>query len=222
MAIPNVYSIDLPERCTALLQAIEADGQTGLSAGNLTTTATLACAMCAITVPYERLLSKKAQAGHPKSELSSMPKEFQDALDKRVGDGLGWMEGRSWGLLRQVQIADLANGIGDRAATCLGADAARTEARSLKLECLITTLRHALAHAHVVYLNSNGQYRVGDPAEMLLFVDYHADRPGGSKSNGAGKGDCDVLRVSERDLRCFLRKWVGLLKDTNALASTAA
>jgi hypothetical protein len=82
-----------------------------------------------------------------------------------------------------------------------------------------STLRNALAHGGIAYLDGNGRSSFdGSPVKMYAFASWKY-RP----RNGKQRPRVNLLRIREEDYRDFLGRWVDWLKEIGyAVESRAA
>lgn len=207
MGRPNYYSKDIVKRCRTLLERlrpfVERDGDAAeVYGGPLTTTFLLAMATPMLVYPLERL-GKHYDARRPRRVASD--RALNAALTAEVervfalsfaqapfGNVKGWSCVLGWNW--PFNLADRwPEEILDR----LAAPEAATDVAEAKAARILDTLRNALAHGGVYYLDRHGR-NSNNEAAMLAFV--------GATTPGVIQG-FDVVRVSEDDFYVFLLAW---------------
>lgn len=130
--------------------------------------------------------------------------------------------------LRQGPFPNIANGLPEGLAEALSGDEAVSAARDMPTSQWVSTLRNAMAHGGIAYLDEIGRSSYGTPVKMFAFV---SGKYGKSKCEHA-EADCrfgmgeleglNILRISETDYRQFLEAWVAWLEATDIASLTAA
>ena len=225
MGNPSIYSLELPNRCLALIDTLWANvehyGHLGdRFGGPLTTTFLLAMATPAIVVPVERMLTwwdgdRNADDRALQVEIAARLKaEFDQKRD--FSDAPFFNHGDGWRYVYWEQRFNIAHGLPDELAKALNDDKA-TNAKGIEAIEAIRALRNALAHAVIAYLNEDGFSEHGATTGMLAFVSEKRDDKDRRKVLGY-----HVLRIPEAGFRSFLHRWVKWLNDTGVARAIAA
>jgi len=209
--IPAVFTYDFPERCIALLDALESPARnTFLPAhgetGPLITTFAISMAMPLIIVPIERLGTYRNASKQDRAHLPQMYERVKRELMKPFGQTCFRGNGR-WSLATTPHIvrapADWASAIDQ--VEGLFAPRHRQALDNLSGSEVLNGLRHALAHGSIAYLDEAGRWEPGQEAKIVAFI--ATDR------TGHGPDGSNIFCVSQEDLLLFLRAWAGFLMD---------
>ena len=237
MGIPNHYSAELPDRCMALIdwllpvvrgEANVVPRRTGPEAppravvaspaprygGPLTTTFLLALATPMILLPIERVLRADEQ-GEPYIDDRSLDPDLAAAI--RAGLGAGPLRNveffipGAWSFAQfDYRGENLADSFPDRFTEALVKPDAQLAAARMERSQWASTLRNALGHGGVFYLDAEGRHPWGGVAEGLAFVS--AKYP--NRDTKLAPTHLNVLRISEGDFLTFLRRWAQWLKSS--------
>jgi hypothetical protein len=243
MGTPSRYSLEVPERCLRLIEALwpEAErtyvpGQEGL--GALTTTFLLGMATPMITLPIERV--QRHLGREDIAYLNERPLDGRVAseVDRVLVKGaLGAAPFFSAGHWRFASIPyggqNLAMGFPCELRDALSQSAAFAAASEMPASQWSSCVRNALAHGGVLYLDANGFHEHGQRAEALAFLSARypkysvEEHPKGTPLYGMSDmrkppEDLRVLRITEQDFLSFLRQWVEWLGASGLICKLAA
>ena len=95
---------------------------------------------------------------------------------------------------------------------------AKLKAARMETSQWCSTLRNALAHGGIAYLDESGRSSYNRPVAMYAFISRKYEGSGDQKKLiGA-----NILRISEINYRDFLRKWVAWLERLGIARDVAA
>lgn len=195
--IPERFCIEYPTRVLQLLE-----GLAGHAASmDLSTTFILSLAMPMLVIPLERLKS-----GHKFSDAkvdSNLHRELQTLMRKKFGETPFWRndDRRYWRFAYVVKNVEKPDQWCDATGAHPLADSPAIQAEDASLENILLTLRHALSHGCVVYLDEAGHERPNRRVTQVAFV---------SETRGdhaAPVGSHRIVVVEEQALRRFLIAW---------------
>jgi hypothetical protein len=189
--IPERFVTEYPERCGQLLDMLERPARKADLLGSFA----LLVASAAFTIPFGRIAEKAHPLGRPEEGLfnaiESLKKEsflsarfwagtkpafFRYAkIETDAENSAGWQNARGKHPLKSTQVKD-ANTV-------------------------LRTIRHALAHGNIVYLDQDGYDTVGSRLAFLAFLSKHE----------SGKG-YRVAIFDEETFLAFLKAWIGWLQ----------
>jgi hypothetical protein len=224
---PSHYSLELPDRCLQLINAlwphVERLPECGRpDAGPLTTTFLLAMAMPIIILPVERL-ERHFQRGIDEEGYADDGPINPTGLAKTVAKALGggpvsksyFFVPEAWSYSYWPEpTLNIARGLPIELTARLSTPSAHKSAGELAASLWCSVLRNALAHGGVSYLDREGRPTVGERAEMLCFVSGH-------KVDNTLIG-LRCLRIREADFLHFLRRWVKWLNSSGITKLMAA
>ncbi|OEO29781.1 hypothetical protein VW23_001665 [Devosia insulae DS-56] len=222
MGNPRHYSLELPDRCLALLDELwpaVADGRSGRGYGGpLTTTFLLSLATPMIVLPVERLLKQTGDEGFADDRLidpdlaARAQRIFAEGVRFRDCDFFDDADG--WRYHYHGQRLNLANGLPDEIVASLATEDAAQAAATVGAQTMVKALRNGLAHGVIAYLGADGRSTYREHAEMIALMGEHrVDR----KFVGL-----HVIRIPEAGLRAFLHRWVDWLNRTGLSRALAA
>jgi hypothetical protein len=228
MGQPGNYSLELPRRCIALLRELhplvkKVRQPDRPDLGPLTTTFILSMSMPIISVPIERIAVAR---GSEYERFVSDP--IEDAALKAIDEALGGGEiGKApffadgdWQFVRlKRRTLNIAEGLPPEVLKELGDPDAQSEARKMPGCQWYATLRNALAHGGIMYLDEFGRTSYGGPVSMYAFVSgrYDSDsceRP--KPLNGV-----NILRIRQQAYLNFLERWVQWLSAVRIVQMVA-
>ena len=94
---------------------------------------------------------------------------------------------------------------------------AKLKAARMETSQWCSTLRNALAHGGIAYLDESGRSSYNRPVAMYAFISRKYEGSDQKKLIGA-----NILRISEINYRDFLRKWVAWLERLGIARDVAA
>lgn len=223
MGNPSNYSLELPERCLALIDELWDDvlgvkGHTDRYGGPLTTTFLLAMATPMIVLPVERMLTwrDKDRNADDRQLNEHVAERLREVFDRNppFSSMPFFSEADGWRYVYTDQRFNIAHGLRHDLATGLREPSSTLAAGALDGMEAVRALRNALAHGVVGFLDADGFSTHGEISTMLAFVGEHrVDR----KYFGS-----HVLRISETGFRAFLHRWGDWLNDTGVAQAMAA
>ena len=209
MGIPQHYSRDIAQRCSALICHLRPVVQSGLPdddrfGGPLDTTFLLAMATPMIVLPVERIFKPTRPGAEPPAD----DRELDPALADRVGDVLGPMQclasapfaillagGATW---RTPNLSMLLAGGRSSFSNGFGSDAAIAEADRAPVHRILLDLRNALAHGGVAYLDAEGHDGDGQ-AVQLAFAS--------ARTKNGRVTALNILRIHQDHFCDFVLAW---------------
>lgn len=187
--IPQRFVTEYPERCGQLLEMLEPQARERDLLGSFA----LLVASAAFNIPFGRITEEDHPLGRPESALSLGIKglEQHSFLDAPFWEG---EQPKFFRYARIVNDPAYAAGWRDEAGNHLIESVeAPNGYRVLK------TIRHALAHGNVVYLNENGHEVPGHAVRHLAFLNRH---------NHSHR----VAIFDEESFLSFLKAWIAWLQ----------
>ena len=189
--IPQRFVTEYPERCCQLLNLLEPLARERDLVGSLS----LLVASAAFTIPFGRLTETDHPLGRPEHELAKAIRR----LRRRPFLEAPFWNGASPDFFRYARVVNDPEYAG----------AWRDEAGKHPLQSaeskdgntVLRTIRHALAHGNVVYLDENGHESPGHRLRYLAFLSKHDD---GQSYRVAIFGEDDFLK--------FLKSWIAWLQ----------
>lgn len=240
MGNPQHYSVELPTRCLALINGLWSEvskqfGGADPELGPLTSTFLLSMSMPILTIPLERVERQIGKAGGQAyaDDQHLLPKAAE-AFDTVIRKGkLGqapFYKAGAWRFLslREGPFPNIADGLPNILTEKLSGNDAEVAACKMPASQWVSTLRNALAHGGVAYLDKDGCSTFGTPVKMFAFVSgkfgkskcEHADAD--CRFGRGGLEGLNILRISENDYRQFLESWVAWLENTKIAKLVAA
>jgi hypothetical protein len=166
--IPNRFVVEYPERCLELMHSIEAAAHEK----NLLASFSLLVAASAFVIPYERMkvnhaIFARSVDGDLHRALHRLDKEFFLQAGFWQGSEL---EPNSWRFSRIMKGTNDSycwqDNNGQHPLSC----GAANYISRCKAEKVLRTIRNALAHGNIVYLDREGYERAGAEVEFLAFL----------------------------------------------------
>ena len=231
MGNPANYSLELPERCLQLLDALWPHAQATRQVerpdlGPLTSTFLISMSMPIINLPIERIERRSGnEASHYASDRPIDPaaaSAIVETLQKRpFGDAPFFADG-AWRFVSCVKppFPNIARGLPETIAAELDSEDAARKAAGIPASQWCSVLRNALAHGGIAYLNEQGRSSYEEPVKMYAFVSGTYDLM--SKKRPKPLTAIHFLRISETDYRDFLRRWVAWLQDSGIAKESEA
>lgn len=190
--IPQRFVTEYPERCGQLLAMLEPQARKHDLVGSFA----LLVASAAFTIPFARMTEKHHPVGKPEAVLASAI----EALKKVPFIKAPFWKAVKPGFFRYAKIVTSPeNSVGWQDAA--GAHPLKS-AEEKDGNTVLRTIRHALAHGNVVYLNENGHEVPGNTVRFLAFLSKH--------ENGDGHR---VVIFDEESFLTFLKAWIGWLQE---------
>jgi hypothetical protein len=190
--IPQRFVTEYPERCGRLLAMLEPQAREHDLVGSFG----LLVASAAFTIPFARMTEADHPLGRPESNLSRAIKRLK---------GRCFLEAPFWNgdtprFFRYARIVNDPEYPG----------AWRDEAGNHPIQSaqvkdgntVLRTIRNALAHGNVVYLDESGRESPGNQLRYLAFLSEHDDGQ-----------SYRVAIFGEEDFLIFLKAWIAWLKE---------
>lgn len=225
MGNPLHYSLELPQRCLQLIDGLWKHVEKTRQAhhpelGSLSSTFLISMSMPIINFPVERI----ERHVNAKNESYADDRINDPKLAEAVATILGgqklskapFYSSHVWSFAthRDKPPFNIARGIPDDIAAELGSEEAAIRASNMPTSQWCSTLRNAMAHGGIAYLDEDGRTSFGRPVKMYAFVSGIFDQ----RETLIG---LNLLRIKEVDYRIFLRSWVDWLQSSK-LAELAA
>lgn len=227
MGIPQQYSVELPRRCLALIDALLPHAR-GVrlageeDAGPLVTTFILAMSTPMITLPIERVERHRGKQVEGYVDERHLNAGVEEAVNAALGGAplshSPFFHGTAWryAVVPYTEGMNFARELLYEVIEQLSTDAALEDARQMNASAWASCLRNALAHGGILYLDENGRQSHGAPTEHIAFV----------SSKRAGWGGpvtaLQVLRISRDGYLDFLSRWAGWLEASGLSLALAA
>jgi hypothetical protein len=189
--IPQRFVTEYPERCGQLLDMLEGPARKADLLGSLG----LLVASAAFTIPFGRTTEADHPLGKPESALSTAIK----GLEEQPFSKAPFWRAKKLGFFRYARIVNdpaYAAGWSDDA----GKHPIQSEDKATNGYQILKTVRHALAHGNVVYLNEMGHELPGDRVRYLAFLNRHKQRH-------------RVAIFDEESFLGFLKAWIAWLQE---------
>jgi hypothetical protein len=233
---PANYSLELPERCLQLLDALWLHAQKTHQVarpelGPLTSTFLISMSMPIINLPIERI--ERREGGEDRHYADDRQKmdpaavtAIVETLQKRPLREAPFFVKDVWrfACCKEAPFPNIAYGVPEPIADKLDHEKAAQDAADMPASQWCSVLRNALAHGGIAYLNAQGRSSRSferQPVKMYAFVSGKYDQK--SEQRPKPLIAVNFLRISEGDYYDFLRRWVVWLQETGiARASEAA
>ncbi len=206
MGIPSHYAVEMPVRAYTLLcqywdQVVASKNED--FGGPLATTFLVAMAGPMFNFPYERI--RKPKLAKDERHLSQ---KLTDEIDRVLGpDPFAAAPFFVKGMWRYTYVpGDEAMSVvtvPEHVLNKLRGDDAQGAASDVETFTWFSTLRQALAHSTIAYLDGAGRQEAGSPTEMIAFVSE-------DQKKGTILGH-HVFRISRDDFRIFVPEWIAWL-----------
>ena len=189
--IPQRFVTEYPQRCGHLLEMLEPKAREA----NLVGSFSLLIASAAFTIPFARITESNHPFGGKERKLSSAIRNLTN---------VSFLEAPFWGeqkpvLFRYARIVNSAKIAGDWKDSAGAHPICSTENKDGNT--VLRTIRNALAHGNVVYLDENGRESADSPLRYLAFISKHDD-----------KVSFRVAIFGEEDFLIFLKAWIAWLR----------
>ncbi|WP_426125841.1 hypothetical protein [Pararhizobium sp. PWRC1-1] len=238
MGIPLQYSLDIPTRCLALLDACEKqiavnEAHARRYGGPLDTTLLIALASQMILLPIERIVKHLGDQVVGYTDDRQLSPKVSKALREKIrGRSLrdnARLAEFSWSFIPKAEVFPTSKGIPDDVADLLNGEPSHQAAQRMSMDQFVSCLRNSLAHGGVMYLDGDG-YTSRSTAEMLLFVSARQSRPEPFVNESTRKivvpqpvtEALRLLRISTKDFRNFLYAWNEWLDEAGVSQEIAA
>jgi hypothetical protein len=189
--IPERFVTEFPERCGQLLDMLERPARDADLLGSFA----LLVASAAFTIPFGRMVEKGHPLGKPEGGLFDAIEGLKK--DSFVG-ALFWNGVRPAFFRYATIVTDVEDSIqwrNERGEHPLKS----SEVKDANI--ILRTIRNALAHGNIVYLDKNGYETAGNRLVYLAFLSRH----------DGGKG-YRVAIFDEEGFLAFLKAWIGWIK----------
>lgn len=203
--VPQRFVTEYPQRCGQLLDMLEPQAREHDLVGSFA----LLVASAAFTIPFARMTEKQHPAGKPEARLFSAI----ETLKKRSFLDAPFWKGVKPEFFRYAKIETPP----DQAAGWRNAAGAHPlkSAEDKDGNTVLRTIRHALAHGNVVYLDENGHEMPRNKVRYLAFLAKH--------DSGVGHR---VVVFNEESFLAFLKSWIAWLQtfpaESNLVFAEAA
>lgn len=216
MGRPTNYSVELPQRCQALIErygaqiAKEADLDDGFE-GPLKTTFLLAMASPMLVLPLERLfktaVGRKAGVADDLALDGEVGQRVRDVLGdtRRFRDAPFYVEG-AWAYLPSCPRFEVGRDWPPEYLHHLASDDAVSAAAVASASDVLQAMRNGIAHGGITYLDKDGQ-QTDRATHMLGFASFpsYADRK-----------NLRLIRISVEAFEDFLGRWTRWLVKSGA------
>lgn len=189
--IPQRFVTEYPGRCGQLLEMLEPQARDADLVGSFA----LLVASAAFTIPFGRMTEAEHLLGRPERGLS---RAIRDLRRQPFLEAPFW-NGNAPEFFRYAKIVndpELAEGWRDETGNH---PIHSTEVKDGNT--VLRTIRHALAHGNVVFLDENGHEKPGYQLRFLAFLSKHGD----------GQSHRVVI-FGEEDFLTFLKAWIAWLQ----------
>ena len=185
--IPHRFVTEYSERCSLLLEMLEPQARSADLIGSLA----LLVASAAFTIPFGRITEPEHPLGQPECELSRAIRNLRryGFLDAPFWKGNGPEFFRYAKIINNPEFA--AGWVND------GGQHPINSTEDKDANTVLRTIRHALAHGNVVYLDEKGHEEPGQILRFLAFLSKHED----------GQSHRAVI-FGEEDFLTFLKAWI--------------
>jgi hypothetical protein len=191
MTIPQRFVTEYPQRCRELLAMLEPLARERDLVGSFA----LLVASAAFTIPFARMTEARHPLGRPERQLSHALRR----LDRRPFLEAPFWNGAAPGFFRYARIVndpEIAGAWRDEAGNHpLGSTVAKDA------NTVLRTIRNALAHGNVLYLDEDGHESPGNRLRYLAFLSRHED----GRSHR-------VAIFDEESFLAFLKAWIAWLQ----------
>lgn len=189
--VPERFVTEYPARCRQLLDMLEGPAREADLVGSFA----LLVASAAFTIPFARMVEKAHPLGAPEDELY----DAVEGLKKQSFADAKFWNGAKPGFFRYAKIVtDSEDSLRWRNAKGEH-PLASSEAKDANV--ILRTIRNALAHGNVVYLNEEGFETAGERLVYLAFLSEHEKRDG-----------YRAAIFDEETFLAFLKAWIEWLQ----------
>lgn len=215
MGLPNLYTTDIPARCGDLIETLFDQIASSPNAvrywgGPLTTTFLLAMATPAIVLPVERIFMPALEGARAVAGEHEIAPALVELVNSALGSGKRFADAPFrgngvWHFVPAIDWFPVAKHWEDHVLDQLSDAHAAEAANSADAATILMTIRNALAHGAVNYLDGAGRQQ-GPSAEMYVFV---------SPGEKIKPRPLRLLRIDEAAFRQFVKDWVSWLRDVH-------
>ena len=212
---PRHYSLDIPARCSDLIDHLEAkvvaDKKLARKwGGPLRTTFLLAMATPMVVLPIERIFKPAVLKKGGVADDSDLDPALRDRVADSLGEGRIFGDGKffgdgDWRYIDGIAAFNVSEAWPEAVLHKLRTEEAAQGAREAPASAILLLLRNALAHGGFAYLDSDGLQQWASTA-MIAFV------------GRAAAGQLRVARIGIDDFRRFLSAWADWLAETGVEA----
>lgn len=189
--IPQRFVTEYPDRCRQLLEMLEPQARDA----NLVGSFALLVASAAFTIPFARMTEMRHPLGRPESGLSGAIRR----LKRNSFLEAPFWNGTAPGFFRYARIVNDPESAKDWRDEAGNHPIDSTETKNGNT--VLRTIRNALAHGNVVFLDKNGHEEPGNQLRFLAFLCKHDDE----RSHR-------VVIFGEEDFLTFLKAWIAWLQ----------
>ena len=218
--IPARFVVEFPERCLALIDAMEPEARKRSLLGSFS----LMIAPSLFMVPYERMRnSHDLQEARRERGLYSALKRInkQKFLKAEYWNGATQGEWRQFKVMGNIERTDEWV---DEHGNHPMHGSAHNEIASATVDKVIRVIRNALAHGNIIYLDETGFEREGAQVQYLAFISRYDDpietcpdcgrkRERIVEGVGGERPTHRVVTVTEEGFLAFLRFWASWLQQ---------
>lgn len=191
MSVPDRFVTEYPARCRQLLDMLEGSARDSELIGSFA----LLVASAAFNITFARMVEKAHPLGGPERQLY----EAVEGLKKQ-----SFEEADFWDVGKPsfFRYAKIVTGPED-SLRWLDANGVHplSSKESKDANTVLRTIRNALAHGNVVYLDKNGHETPGQQLVYLAFLSRHENADG-----------YRVAIFDEESFLAFLKAWIGWLQ----------
>jgi len=191
MGVPDRFVTEYPDRCRQLLDMLEGPAREADLIGSFA----LLVASAAFNIPFARMVEKAHPLGAPEDKLYGAIQ----GLKKQPFEKAEFWKGAAPAFFRYAKIvtsAEDSRGWQDAAGNHPLSSTEQKDANTV-----LRTIRNALAHGNVVYLDKDGYETPGNRLVYLAFLSKH--------ESGAGYR---VAIFDEESFLAFLKAWISWLQ----------
>lgn len=213
---PNNYSLEIAARCQALVAGLadQIAGDPNLVdeyGGPLRTTFLLAMSTPMLVLPIERLFKPIVEKRPGVADDSALDMAANERVRDTLGPGRTFRSARffeegAWSFMDAVPRFAVAQEWPANIFDSLATAEAQNAAADAPAAAVLLTLRNALGHGGVAYLDANGRQSLA-ATNMLAFASYPAWNR---------KEELRLLRVSVEAYQRFLGRWADWLATSEA------
>jgi hypothetical protein len=189
--IPERFVTEYPARCGQLLEMLEGPARRADLLGSFA----LLVASAAFTIPFGRIVERTHPLGRPEEELFAAV----DGLKKKSFVTAPFWAGTTPAFFRYARIetdAEKSSGWQDAHGNHPLQSTEEKDANTV-----LRTIRHALAHGNIVYLDRDGYETIGNRLAFIAFLSKHESSKG-----------FRVVIFDEETFLAFLKAWTGWLQ----------
>lgn len=191
MGVPDRFVTEYPARCRQLLDMLEEPARKADLVGSFA----LLVASAAFNIPFARMVEKTHPLGAPEDQLYQAVK----GLKKQDFTQAEFWDGAQPAFFRYAKIVTGA----EDSVQWRDANGQHpfSSSESKDANTVLRTIRNALAHGNVVYLDKNGHETAGERLVYLAFLSRH--------ENGDGYR---AAIFDEETFLAFLKVWIAWLQ----------